>query len=265
MRQDMQKVLHETSRSIDSGRPIKYGFVDGESLAPMRESMRRPHLSGWGGKVSHLHLAPLKRFMNSRVGKPWDDVFAEVKRTFTKGNALVDDPLTYVDVAVSTSILDGEVVVHTRWGVHELSRAGCSFYVHPTTRLLCKNDWRKGYADTRRERRESEAAKLQNRRRILDERSQLHWLAGQWYLVQLAELPCVEEVAAAKAAARVAGLSEWTVSPYRFDAVLKRSVSTAWRHELHEKYGKSNLYAVNKRQLNHRELRHYGLVQALAA
>jgi hypothetical protein len=45
---------------------------------PACESTRQPRRRGWNRKELNENLKPLERFFGSAVGRPWDEVFAEV-------------------------------------------------------------------------------------------------------------------------------------------------------------------------------------------
>lgn len=45
---------------------------------PTKESMRKKHLMHYGGKESAFSPAPLRRFLNKNVGRPWDKVYSEI-------------------------------------------------------------------------------------------------------------------------------------------------------------------------------------------
>lgn len=91
MRYDMAKVLVERPRRGhgESYKPIRRreNRGDPESL-PGKDSMRRPHLKGWGGKEFSDHIMPLKRYLESQIGRKWDDVFSEISAQI-RGNGTV--------------------------------------------------------------------------------------------------------------------------------------------------------------------------------
>jgi len=50
---------------------------DPEDL-PAKESMRKKHIVGWGGKEFSDFLTPLCRFLEKNVGRPWNKVYSEI-------------------------------------------------------------------------------------------------------------------------------------------------------------------------------------------
>ncbi len=93
MRQDMAKVIVERPRRYESY-PRSYPFylknVDlfDEDGTIKNEGMRKPHVYRHGGKELNENLAPLKRFLRSRVGRPWDEVFSEICKNINVNSAV---------------------------------------------------------------------------------------------------------------------------------------------------------------------------------
>jgi len=89
MRQDMHKVVVERERSN-----AVYGYSDFRSArkndkseeAPLHEGIRRPY--GYERKRLNENLGPLKKFLRSRVGQPWDKIYAEVSKNLRASNAV---------------------------------------------------------------------------------------------------------------------------------------------------------------------------------
>ena len=84
MRDDMDKVLVERPRyggGIRYPRGSEKGFrrVDMEHV-PRREGMKRPWLRTSSPKHLNENLAPLRRYLRSNVGRPWDKVFSEMSQ-----------------------------------------------------------------------------------------------------------------------------------------------------------------------------------------
>ena len=82
MREDMDKVIVERPRhggGVRFPRGSQRGFrrVDVEEV-PRREGMKRPWLRTSSPKGLNENLAPLRRYLLSNVGRPWDKVFSEM-------------------------------------------------------------------------------------------------------------------------------------------------------------------------------------------
>ena len=76
MRDDMAKVIVERPRI----KPFK--VREGRRTAlddlPKHEGIRRGRTRGWDRKELNENLAPLRRYLEKQVGRPWDKVYAEI-------------------------------------------------------------------------------------------------------------------------------------------------------------------------------------------
>ena len=141
MRPDMAEVISEgRSCSKRSRRPKgnrrRQQKTSAEEL-PAREQMgmrwrRAREYRFWYGRI-----APLRRFLEKRVGCPWDDIHREVC-----ARAHLDSPLyrrlrQCIDLLVAqrVKIVNGDVCVRGRARA-EQDMFSLSFYVHPDTRCL---------------------------------------------------------------------------------------------------------------------------------
>jgi len=239
VRADMGKVLVERPRPGSRGRsrPGKgYEKRSRKGLAaddggPTREGMKRRY--GHGTKPFNEHLAPLRRFLNSNVGRPWDKVYSEICEHVDRGNVAQKHILTHLfDYVVPTVILiDGRPCDGTpgyRYGrpLRESDRRD-RWYVCPKSGLLRRSRY------VPRGRRKVAAAP----RRVRVNKTQMCIeLNGQWELVTVARLP-----------------SEYS-AVYRRDVVLKRTVGYWDAGEVRQFYGAA-VYATARRPLSKRELR----------
>jgi hypothetical protein len=116
MRADMGKVLVERPR-------VKSGYVPGpgkgyrkqlhkamaaDDSPPVREGIKKRY--GYNLKHFNEHLGPLRRFLNSNVGRPWDKVYGEICEHVDRGNVVQKHILTHLFdyVIVTTVLIDGE-------------------------------------------------------------------------------------------------------------------------------------------------------------
>ena len=83
MRKDMHKVLVEEPRH--GGGPSKKGRRGNlpDELLPKFEGIKRPHTNR---KSFGEHLGPLKRWLRSNVGRPWNDVYSEAAEVMRGGS-----------------------------------------------------------------------------------------------------------------------------------------------------------------------------------
>jgi len=254
MRPDMSKVIVERPRlgQFAARRPrlLRAALLD----APMQESMRRAHKIS---KDLNENLAPLRRFLGSRVGKYWPKVFAEVCENLRPTSTVqqhVRDHL-YQMVAMSTVVKDGAIWIHGegRFGVpvSRLEEAGCEFYVHPVSSCLMRNTHRRSGRKLFPKRPARPAAEIAARRLDLAPDRQLHKLKGCWFEVTLAPLVGRRHVFA-KPHNDATRLPTATLR----DAVIPQGLSDLPPEEL---YGRADVFAPAKRQLGRRELQAYGL------
>ncbi|MDB5308936.1 MAG: hypothetical protein JWO38_3138 [Gemmataceae bacterium] len=239
MRADMGKVLVERPRLkswIAPGphkgyRKAVRKLLDAGDAPPQREGMKRPYINR---KCFNEHLGPLRRFLNSNVGRPWDKIYAEICEHVDRGNVVQKHILTHLfDYVVTTVILiegrpcDGSPGYRYGHPLHESERRD-QWYVCPKsgllrrTRHVPRDDWRRRPAPPRR-------VVLTKSRMCLE-------LNGQWELVTVAPLP----------------VPEYRGS--RYDVVRKRAVYSSSAAEARELYG-ADVYATDRRPLSKRELR----------
>jgi len=115
MRADMAKVLVERPRlGSRSGSEPGKGYqsrvrklLDAGDSPPVREGIRRPYTTN--RKHFNEHLGPLRRYIDSQVGRPWDKVYAEVCANIDRGNVVQKHILTHLFEYVVTDaiLLDG--------------------------------------------------------------------------------------------------------------------------------------------------------------
>src|SRR5437016_5525522 len=93
MRSDMSKVIVDRPRFGSRIRKKPKGYHRGlqrlfpEGL-PKTEGMRKR----WQGATKRFneHLGPLRRFLDSRVGQPWNKVFSEICAHINRNSAVQD-------------------------------------------------------------------------------------------------------------------------------------------------------------------------------
>jgi hypothetical protein len=194
---------------------------------PRREGIRLC----WGAhrKYFNEHLGPLRRYLNSQVGRPWNLVFSEICRHISRNSVvqdhLRDHVLDYVQVHVIE--IDGVPCYGAgyRYGTPLRSRWGTRFFVCPRTRLL------KRLPLVRRPRRRRTAP--HDVVRVSDELL-YRKIDGVWYEVRTAPM-------------NAAAHGQW-------DVVLKKLVFLGEWEQAWRTYG-AYVYGVSKRQLNKREIR----------
>lgn len=137
MRQDMFKVIVERERR-GGGRERKGRKKDFDDL-PKKEGMRRAHADR---KSLNENLAPLKRFLNKAVGRPWNNVFSEICEHINVNSTVQQHVRQHIfdfvhnkDIRIEDS---GKVTYRLRYGGAYIELWHGSLYVHPRTGILCK-------------------------------------------------------------------------------------------------------------------------------
>jgi hypothetical protein len=221
----MAKILVERPRIGGGTRFPRPRNPDGRRVSPedwrTTEGMRRPWLKG-DYKSLNENLAPLRRYLRSNVGRPWNKIYSEVCQRLSRDSAVQFHVWQHLmmDVCTNPYVVEGDV----RRGPWSWFR----FYVDPKTGLLRENKDPPGW---RRKRK-----RTQLRASIpIDDSHEYRQLEGIWYELMLAPVPEDEEV---------------------FDIVLKVRVSQT-NDEARSFYGRP-VYCPpgGKRQLNSKEIRH---------
>src|SRR6266540_4244860 len=106
MRPDMSKVIVERPRlgSRDKGKAKgRKRELQREGLDSRRcEGMKR--LKG-GTKILNEHLGPLRRYLESQVGRPWDKVFSEICAHIDRNSPVQDHVRDHVEDYVTVHVL----------------------------------------------------------------------------------------------------------------------------------------------------------------
>ena len=231
MRPDMDKVIVERPRSGGGARRPKgqrkrerLAMVD---LAPAREGYRRRWTSS--KKFLNEHLAPLRRYLQSQVGRPWNKVHSEISQHIRLDSAVQSHVLDHLwdFVEVNARLVDGvlcnaagQPLNQRRWWW----RPPPLFYVCPKSGLL------KTLRTVGRKRRPVVLPAYL----VIDQRRQWRQSRGVWFEIELAPL---------------AG-----AAPEARDVWFKTTAGSLPSWEWRERYG-SDSYAVRKRQLGKREVR----------
>jgi hypothetical protein len=273
MREDMARVIVERPRILDS--IARKGRRRPPDEEPKQLGMRRSQRERGGYKVLNENLAPLRRFLESQVGRPWDKVFSEIAERLRADSTVQQHVRDHLRDFVATRPRRGIAVWYSRdnetlW--HQ------PLYVDPRDGILKRTDRlpeqrarRRREADRKHQQPASERVKL-----ALD--SELRCVGGIWYEVALAPLPepvyrPVSELQRVplKRYHRKSPLVEMEItvrrlmSPAVFDVASGRSIPVgpaidtqiAWAEYRHDH--PERRYAMSKRQLSRKELRRHRL------
>ena len=205
MREDMPRVITERARV---GHDRRYHEVRHQSSRcgrkyeelPAHEGMRRPFRQLKISKQFSEHLSPLRRFLEKRVGQPWDAVYAEICKGLRVNSALHAHVRDHVRDFVETNIYilaDGTYARNAGGRAFPITEGGRwrHLIVCPQSGLLLRVDDLPQVRHHKAEQQAKEAAKeaaeaAANPPPIrLDQETDLRRINGIWYLVAYAVLP----------------------------------------------------------------------------
>lgn len=191
MRQDMSKVIVERPRrpSYD-GSGARRGRRLDEDLLVSKEGMRAPHVRHWGGKELNENLAPLVRFLRSRVGQRWDAVYSEISQHLRATNAVQQHVRDHLDDFVATRVreVNGELWV-SDYGFRPLAESWRTFYVDPRDGILRENRSYRSRMSRLREQREAERAQQAALVHVAKDGTEYRKVNGIWYQVEWETVP----------------------------------------------------------------------------
>lgn len=171
------------------------------------------------------HLGPLRRWLRSHVGQPWDAVYSKLCQQLDASTLAGQHVLSHVwdYVERHVEIIDGVLYEKPDWGQFRPleSHYRDRLYVHPETGLLCLVE---------KKRRKSKPTPPTDVLAI-DANHQYRQLKGIWYRVTFAEFPatCIDPVT----------------------DILRGQVSA----QTAEYIAGRRVYAVSKQQCNKKEIR----------
>ena len=238
MRKDMSKVIVERPRvgraaaGLRPGRTRALTDDDGEPIKA--KGAREP--KGREPKTKHFNetLNPLKRYLASSVGRPWNKVYSEISEHLKPTSTVQQHVRDHLQdfVAIKTRMKAGKVMVASRFGGERALEDDHSlYYVHPRTGLLRRNEHYQRLGAKWRAARLKAEAELAKRMRVVDAKTQLHLLKGVWWEVKLARIPAVQTYT---------------------DVVQRAGLSDM---PLETLYGRSGVYARDKQQLSKADMK----------
>jgi hypothetical protein len=136
MRWDMYRVVIERPRFGHANRSRKWGGrVDELYEGPKFVSSARRRQYGYESKELSDLINPLIRFLHKQIGRPWNNVYSELKKAVPKG-LHADHIWSHVKSAVQIHCWEEDGAV---WYLPRYSRRPCEvdgLYVHPRTGFL---------------------------------------------------------------------------------------------------------------------------------
>ncbi len=243
MRADMAKVIVERPRKKGRSWKKPKGYQRqlrryGEDGPPCREGIK----TRWGGRTKYLneHLGPLRRYLDSQVGRPWDKVFSEICAHISRNSAVQDHVRDHVEGYVTLCVIlidgipcNGDGSLQYGRPLHQMRWK--PWYVCPATGQLRR------VKKPGRKRQGKPKAEIPPQYIPVSDTLQCRFLNDGWHLVTLKTLPNFR----------------WYRGPCRkIDVVLNRPVVEITAAEAGREYG-AEVYAVAKRRLARRELKQY--------
>jgi hypothetical protein len=230
MRSDMAKVIVERPRTGGGGSFPLRTRPDCDRLPPdewlARQGMRRPWLKGHHKHLNE-NLAPLKRYLQSQVGRPWTKVYSEICQRINRNSAVQLHIWQHLMQYVCTDPYVARGVVRRPiWHYH-------LYIVDPRNGLLRENP--------RRSRKHVSPAPAPDPDCVpIDHQSEYRRLDGIWYELRLATPPQHRDT---------------------YDFAIRNTLKCLDDATLRKFYGRL-VYAAGKRQLNKNEIRRIGLPPA---
>ena len=260
MREDMAKVIVTRPRVLDS--MVRKGRGVPDEHLPKAIGLRRDAREHGGYKMPHENLAPLRRYLERQVGRPWDKVYSEIaerlRPTSTVQQHVRDHLSDFVNVRRAPTPRFGTRLDAPWWQPLYVDAAGC----------LRRTD-----ALDRRAGRQAASQKMVAQPAVtvrLSEALELRKVAGLWHEVRLAPLPSPEYRNVLRPKKLSCGQTieivvRQLVTPAILDVVTGAAVPCGPEVDDavgRKRYAATNpqrVYATAKRQLSKRELRRHGL------
>ncbi|MEC4818049.1 MAG: hypothetical protein SAK29_32980 [Scytonema sp. PMC 1069.18] len=151
-----------------------------------QEGLLSPYLIKTRNKSKYLsdHLGPLRRFLHSKVGQPWDDIYSELCQRLDTSTMAGQHVLTHVwdYVERHVEIIDNRLYSKPYRGYQIQLDASHRdrFYIHPETGILCA---------AQKVPRKQKGTQKQTDVIIVDNYHQYHKLNEIWYLITFEDFP----------------------------------------------------------------------------
>jgi hypothetical protein len=204
MRADMYKVIVERPRK-GGGRALKSDgriFRNSES-APPKLGMKQGYNSR---KWLNENLSPLKRFLQSQIGRPWNKVYSELSQGIDRRNTVQEHIYAHIEqfVAIHTEWNtvnvgkpnDGDCVkmIERSWygGQNSLRDSHFELFVHPRTGLLLRNRYYERWSAKNRKERKQTQAEQSKVKKILSANVELQLIDGHWFELRFEHFPKFE-------------------------------------------------------------------------
>lgn len=179
----MAKLLKKGSR-IRCRLSEPKGYKRAQSRIPLDELPTRETTSriwGWQRRERHMHTDPLRRFLESRVGRPWNDVYSELCRDLRADDRMRHEINSRLDWFVERNVRMVEGEPRDYRGYNLLRWSGKTLWVHPETGILMLSV---GKRRNFQRKPKHEMVELGKNRKAVK-------LDGLWFEVVFAEIPLI--------------------------------------------------------------------------
>ena len=264
MREDMFEVIIERPRwGSRMGHPRRAKRMDAKVAAAHEPDMLLSKLGMQRGakfarvsKSLNENLAPLRRYLEKQVNRPWDKVWSDICENLSTASTVQQHVRDHIIdfVGMHSFVKAGTVFVAPRHGsLQPLAESHYRLYVDPRSGLLRKNKHYKSWSAKYRETKAAAAKHRATRMRELGPNLQAHRLDDNcWWEIRLAPIPTkIVTWPAPK------GETRRYVRPDVFTDVVKAAKLS--KLPIGELYGQLDVYAVAKRQLSRKEIAGLGL------
>jgi len=248
----MSKVIVERPRR--GGGYVRKGRELDLDQQVSNQGMRKPYIKGYNYKELNENLAPLYRFLQSKLGFRWDDVYSEICENIRVTSTVQEHIRVHVKQMVATKISiddNGEP-----WDMDgrpgKLSATPyVKYWVDPRDGILKLNN-AKTYKQLNREAQDELVKKLTESSRSLPGGIELRKARGIWYQVEVAPVPARSK----REVISPDGIVHYyDTGGSAYDVILHKKVYISWK--LGSPYAAT--YCVSKRHLSRAELRRYGI------
>lgn len=248
MRSDMAKVLCEEPRRGARLKERK-GYKRELARTPLedqpvkeRGNLHQRWHAKWGdGKEFGEHLNPLKRFILSSCGRPWNKVYSEIRKVVKPGTVINNHLYTHLFGYVTVNVVEKDGEFYDPISLkYSSSRIYTPTFVHPETGILTRTPKRKRTA-RRRQRTERVIRINENTAYVRDKK-------GIWYECKL--IPLSKEKIKKKHYFSTKGFIYTEDYLSYYDVFLKENTNFT-----NAFWGSPPAYCVFKRQMNKREIK----------
>lgn len=279
MRADLNKVLceHERRGSKDKfhnwrkKKKIRWN-KDLEDSVTSKVSLTK--LYGWERKDFAENLGALRGQIKKAVGTKWDDFYSKLSKVFPRNTTINDHIYVHLFQYIVTNTrlnVDGDVVTlldSMRWldGDYyngrwiEINVSGYDFYVHPITNIICKTEPKNSYKERKKNREIERQKKAEQIYKKLGSQ-EFYNIKGIWYSFDIIPIPEHIKILGAFGLETKCDIRR-SISASFYDRAGKKSDKNIFKEVLDYNCtynSPEKKIGTNKKQLNKREIKKYGL------